>query len=67
MTDLGVQRESIKSHGTDEVNMSSLGIHYLLVTRYPQTCVLGQHFHHLQQGVRILWSHYLLTLKVLRL
>ena len=34
--------------------MSSLGIHYLLVTRYPQTCMLGQHFYHLRQGVRIL-------------
>ena len=50
---LSVQRKSIKPHRTDKIDMSGLGIHYLLVTCDPQTCVLRQHFNNLKNTVLI--------------
>ena len=44
---LSIKRKVIKSHGTDEVDVSGLTVHDLLISGDPQTGVFGQHLHNL--------------------
>ena len=48
MMDLGVERKVIESHGTDEVDVGGLRVHYLLISGDPEPGVFRQHLHHLQ-------------------
>ena len=44
---LSIQRKVVKPHGTDEVDVGGLRVHYLFISRDPQTRVLWQHLHNL--------------------
>ena len=45
---LGIEREVIESHGTDEVDVGGLRVHDLLISGDPQPRVFRQHLHHLE-------------------
>ena len=47
LINLSIKRKVIKSHGTDEVDVSGLTVHDLLVPGDPQSGVLGEHLHNL--------------------
>ena len=44
---LSIKRKVIKSHGTDEVDVSGLTVHDLLIPGDPQSGVFGEDLHNL--------------------